>query len=72
MFGCVVLLHECGGLREWRDELRGWVWIGVPRPVDSRLRGNDGLKDYEDLQDWDDAGGIVGVDCSVTWGKGLC
>ena len=24
-----------------------------PRPVDSRLRGNDGLKDYDDLQDWD-------------------
>ena len=25
------------------------------RFVDSRLRGNDGLRDYEDLQDWDDA-----------------
>ena len=27
----------------------------VPRPVDSRAGGNDGLKDYEDFQDWNDA-----------------
>ena len=32
-------------------------WVGVPRPVDSRLRGNDGPGD---LQDWEDAGASFG------------
>ena len=36
---CCADAVDCGG---GGDELRGWLWIGVRRPVDSRLRGNDG------------------------------
>ena len=44
----------------------------LPHPVDSRLRGNDGLKDYDDLQDWDvthmDGYGLG----DLTWMTGMC
>ena len=50
----MFLLCGCGGLRGWDGELRGLAWMGgMPRPVDSRLRGNDGPG--WDLQDWDGA-----------------
>ena len=38
----MFLLCGCGGLRATLPRYMGMSWVGVPRPVDSRLRGNDG------------------------------